>query len=436
MVTLENIIEEKNLLQACEQVMNKDGAPGVDRMLAEDLHKYLKENEQNLRNQVLEGTYRPQSVRRVEIPKPNGGVRKLGIPTVVDRMLQQSIAQELDREYDVTFSETSYGFRKGRSAHDALDKAVEYLNSGLMYIVEIDLEKFFDRVNHDKLMHLLSKRISDKRVLRLLRRYLECGVMENGVVHKNEEGTPQGGNLSPILSNIMLDELDKELESRGHKFVRYADDISIFSKSERAAERILGSISIYLESDLKLKVNREKSGIRRPSKGNLLGFGFWHGKGGEICPRISEKSYIRLKEKLKRITSRSQSLSTAERIVKLKQVTRGWINYFAKADGRQRLIRIDEWLQARLRMCIWKQWKKVKTRVANLKKLGASSQKAYEWGNTRRGYWRTAHSPVLQTTITVARIKLKGHATLLDSYTFRRQALMNRRDTRTVRPVV
>lgn len=421
---------------ACHQVMSNDGAPGVDGMKAEDLFKYLVNNWKEMQSSVLAGKYRPEAVRRVEIPKPNGGVRNLGIPTVVDRMLQQAIAQELDKEYDATFSATSYGFRKGRAAHDALDQATQYLNSGLTYIVEIDLEKFFDRVNHDKLMYLLSKRISDKGVLRLIRRYLESGVMENGVLRCNEEGTPQGGNLSPILSNIMLDELDKELEQRGHKFVRYADDISIFAGSQRAAERILESVTEWLEKRLKLKVNREKSGIRRPSKGNLLGFGFWHAKGGEILPRVSEKSYTRLKEKLKRFTSRSWSVSMETRLVKINQLTRGWVNYFAKADARTRLGRIDEWLQARLRMCIWKQWKRVRTRIANLQKLGVNAQKAYEWGNTRRGYWRTAHSPILQTTITNERLKQKGYVPTLETYTLRRKTLMNRRDTRTVRPVV
>ncbi len=436
MVTLENIIDERNLLIACGQVMSNDGAPGIDGMKAEDLFKYLVQHWEELQTAVLEGKYRPEAVRRVEIPKPNGGVRQLGIPTVIDRMLQQTIAQALDKAYDATFSETSYGFRRGRSAHDALEKATEYLNNGLQYIVEIDLEKFFDRVNHDKLMSLLSRSVSDKRVLRLIRRYLESGVMDNGVITRNAEGTPQGGPLSPILSNIMLDLLDKELESRGHKFVRYADDISIFTSSQRGAERILASLIDWIERRLKLKVNREKSGIRRPSDGNLLGFGFWHGQGGAIRPRVSSKSYNRLKEKIKRLTQRSWSVSMDERLLKLSQVTRGWVNYFYKADAKKRLARIDEWMQTRLRMCIWKQWKRVRTRVSNLQKLGVSKQKAYEWGNTRKGYWRTAHSPILGTTVTIERLKQKGYVPLMDTYTLRRKTLMNRRDTRTVRPVV
>jgi RNA-directed DNA polymerase len=291
-------------------------------------------------------------------------------------------------------------------------------------------------VNHDRLMSRLSQQIEDKDVLRLIRRYLTCGVMENGVKRTVTEGTPQGGPLSPILSNIVLDELDKELERRKLRFVRYADDISIFVGSQKAAERILENITSWIESRLKLRVNREKSGIRRPSKGQLLGFGFWHAPGGETRPRVSEKSYTRLKEKIRKITSRSWSISMEDRIRKLMQVTRGWVNYFAHADAKQRLIRIEEWTQARLRMCVWKQWKRVKTRIASLRKLGVSEQKAYEWGNTRKGYWRIAHSPILHTTITCERLKQKGYTPLTEMYTLRRKTLMNRRDTRPVRPVV
>jgi RNA-directed DNA polymerase len=435
-MTLEDIIEDRNILGACMQVMSNDGAPGIDGMTTDELYHHFVHEWDNYKKMLLEGRYQPQAVRRVEIPKANGGVRKLGIPTVMDRTIQQSIAQQLDKLYNPTFSESSYGFRRGLSCHDALDKAIEHLNNGLDWIVEIDLEKFFDRVNHDRLMYVLSRRISDKRVLKLIRSYLECGVMENGVITRNEEGTPQGGNLSPILSNIVLDELDKELENRGHRFVRYADDISIFTGSERSAKRILEGISAWIEKQLKLKVNREKSGIKRPSKGQLLGFGFWHATGGEIRTRVSEKSYTKLKEKVKKLTNRSWSVSMEERLCKLRQVTVGWVNYFAKADARQRLIRIDEWIQARLRMCIWKQWKRVRTKVTNLQKLGVSAQKAYEWGNTRKGYWRIAHSPILHTTITNERLRQKGYSPLLETYTRRRKSLVNRRDTRTVRPVV
>lgn len=436
MVILENIINERNLISACEQVMRNDGAAGIDGMPAKELYHYLVKHWQELQKEVKEGIYLPEAVRRVEIPKPNGGVRQLGIPTVIDRMLQQSIAQELDKYYDPKFSQRSYGFRKGRSAHDALEQALEYLNSGLDYIVEIDLEKFFDRVNHDRLMSRLSQGITDKGVLRLIRSYLNSGVMENGIKRPTEEGTPQGGPLSPILSNIVLDELDKELDKRGLSYVRYADDISIFVGSQRAAQRILSGISEWIEQRLKLRVNAEKSGIRRPGKGQLLGFGFWHGQGGEIRARVSEKSYERLKGKIRKMTSRSWSMSMDERIQRLMQVTRGWINYFAHADAKGGLKRIEEWTQARLRMCIWKQWKRVKTRIAALCKLGVKKHQAYQWANTRKGYWRTAHSPILQTSISAKRLKQKGYIPLMELYTLRRQTLMNRRDTRPVRPVV
>ena len=436
MVTLSNILDERNLLAACGQVMQNEGAPGIDGMRTEELFTWLVGNWKELQEEVKADRYRPAAVRRVEIPKPNGGIRQLGIPTVIDRMLQQSIAQELDKHYDAKFSETSYGFRRGRSTHDALERTQIYLNEGYDYIVEIDLEKFFDRVNHDRLMSRLSQQIEDKDVLRLIRRYLTCGVMENGVKRTVTEGTPQGGPLSPILSNIVLDELDKELERRKLRFVRYADDISIFVGSQKAAERVMENLTSWIESRLKLRVNRDKSGIRRPSKGQLLGFGFWHAQGGEIRPRVSEKSYTRLREKIRKITRRSWPVSMDERIRKLMQVTRGWVNYFAYADGHTRLRRIEEWTQARLRMCIWKQWKRVKTRIASLRKLGVSEQKAYEWGNTRKGYWRIAHSPILHTTITCERLKQKGYTPLTELYTLRRKTLMNRRDTRPVRPVV
>jgi RNA-directed DNA polymerase len=436
MVTIEAITDERNLLWACMRVMQNDGAPGIDGMRAEDLYAYLVRHWQELQESVKKGTCRPEAVRRVEIPKPNGGARQLGIPTVTDRMLQQSIAQELDKHYDAKFSQASYGFRKGRSARDALEQATALLNEGLKYIVEIDLEKFFDRVNHDRLMSRLGQSIQDKEVLRLIRRYLTCGAMEHGVRRATTEGTPQGGPLSPILSNIVLDELDKELEKRGLKFVRYADDISIFTGSRRAAGRVLEGMTKWIEERLKLRVNREKSGVRPASKGQLLGFGFWHGKEGEIRPRISEKSYARLKEKIRKVTSRSWSVSMGERIRKLMQITRGWINYFACADARQRLRRIEEWTQARLRMCIWKQWKKVRTRIAELQKLGVPPRKAREWGKTRKGYWRIAHSPILHTTITNERLKQKGYMPLTEMHALRRETLMNRRDTGTVRPVV
>lgn len=435
-MTLESILDGRNILNALSQVVRNGGAPGVDGMKTEEVTSHVMEHWRELQKEILEGRYRPQAVRRVEIPKPNGGVRQLGIPTVLDRVLQQSIAQELDKLYDNTFSEYSYGFRKGRSAHDAIEQALKYLNEGRHYVVEIDLEKFFDRVNHDKLMFGLSLRIADKRVLKLIRHYLQAGTMEHGVIRRNEEGTPQGGNLSPILSNIVLDRLDKELEKRGHKFVRYADDISIFVGSRRAGERVLEGCTAWIEKELKLKVNREKSGIRELNKAQILGFGFYYGSGGSIEARISNKSFSRLKTKLQDLTRRSWSISMAERLGKITQVTRGWINYFGIAHGKTRLMRIDEWLRSRLRMCIWKQWKRVKTRYKSLRQLNIPHEQAYMWANTRKGYWRIAHSPILTLTISIPRLKERGYIPLMELYTHKRNTLTNRRDTRTVRPVV
>lgn len=420
---------------AHEQVVRNKGAAGIDKMPVSELRSYLKTEWETLKVAIQTGTYRPQAVRRVEIPKPNGGVRLLGIPTVSDRFIQQSIAQVLSQHYDPQFSEFSYGFRPNRSCHHAIDTALDYLNAGYEYIVEIDLSKFFDRVNHDRLMYQLSTQISDKALLKLIRKYLQSGVMIDGVVHKTEEGTPQGGNLSPILSNIVLDELDKELEKRGHKFVRYADDISIFVKSRRAGERVLSSVSDFIENRLKLKVNHDKSGVNHYRKGGLLGFGFYKDAKGVQC-RISEKSYQRFRRKLKRFTSRSWSVTFDFRLTYINWLINGWVSYYGKAKGRAKLRRIDEWLRRRLRMCIWKQWKKVGKRMRSLIQLGASRQKAYEWANTRKSYWRVSKSPILQRTITNARLEQRGYHSIVKKYNRRHLILTNRRDTRTVCPVV
>lgn len=435
MIRIEDILEKENLRAAYKQVVGNKGAAGIDQMQTEDLGSYLTENWSQLRAEIMSGTYQPQAVRRVEIPKPNGGVRLLGIPTVFDRMLQQSIAQRLSNYYDPKFSNYSYGFRPNRSAHQCIDTTLSYLNAGYSYIVEIDLAKFFDRVNHDRLMYRLSMDISDKKVLGLIRRYLQSGVMMNGLVQKTEEGTPQGGNLSPILSNIVLDELDKELAQRGHLYVRYADDISIFVKSRRAGERVLESMSNWIEKKLKLQVNREKSGVKHYTKGGLLGFGFYKDAKGVQC-RILDKSYQRFKRKLKQYTKRSWSVSFDFRLAYINSLVQGWISYFGKAKGKSRVNRIDEWLRRRLRMCIWKQWKRVRTKYRSLVQLGISENQAYQWANTRRSYWRTSKSPILQRAVTTKRLEQRGYISILKKYIKRHSTLMNRRDTRTVRPVV
>ena len=434
-VLLENILSRNHLLGAYNQVVGNKGASGIDGMTVDDLGDYLKENWESIRLKIEQGKYKPSAVRRVSIPKPNGGERHLGIPTVLDRMVQHSISQELNKLYDPNFSEYSYGFRKGRDAHQALNQSLDYIQEGYEYMVSIDLEKFFDRVNHDKLMSKLSKGITDKEVLRLIRRYLQSGIMEEGLIRKNEEGTPQGGNLSPILSNIVLDELDKELESRGHRFVRYADDISIFVKTSRAGLRVLESVSNWISKHLKLRVNLEKSGVKHCMKGELLGYGFYKSKTGYGF-RISPSSYKRFQIKLKRLTKRSWSVSLDYRFEKLRQTIQGWLNYYGLAAGKRRIRRLDEWLRRRVRMCIWKMWKLVPTRMRSLIRLGIPKGKAYMWANTRKGYWEISGSPILETSITNRRLEKRGYRSLLSYYLHRHSILMNRRDTRTVRPVV
>ncbi len=405
---LEKILSRDNMNAAYKQVVRNKGSHGIDGMKVDELLPYLKKNGNNLIEELKAGTYRPKPVRRVEIPKPDGGVRLLGIPTVVDRMIQQAIAQILTPIFAPEFSENSFGFRPGRSAHQAIKRAQGYINEGYNWVVDIDLAKYFDTVNHDKLMALVARKIKDKRVLKLIRGYLKSGVMINGVAIETEEGCPQGGPLSPLLSNIMLNELDKELEKRGHKFCRYADDCNIYVRSRKAAERTMQSVTKFLEGKLKLRVNREKSAVDRPWKRKFLGFSFYRGKEG-IRIRVHKKSIERVKEKIRQITSRSNGMSMDARLLKLKQLIKGWVNYFRIADMKSLARTLDEWTRRRLRMCIWKQWKKVRTRSQNLMKLGLDRQKAWEFANTRKGYWRTAKSPILSQTITNERLQKRGY---------------------------
>jgi len=396
---MERTLSRDNMLFALKRVERNKGSHGVDGMKVDELRPFLKQNWLSIRERILTGKYQPNAVRRVEIPKPDGGIRLLGIPTVLDRLIQQAIAQTLTNIFDPYFSNSSFGFRPGRSAHDAVKQAKKYMNQGYKYVVDMDLEKFFDKVNHDILMHRVSKRIKDKRVLKLIRFYLQSGIMLNGVIIKNEEGTPQGGPLSPLLANILLDDLDKELEKRGHKFCRYADDCNIFVKSERAGQRVMESITNFLEKKLKLKVNKEKSAVDRPTRRKFLGFIFYAAKG-EYNIRIHPKSIKRIKDKIREITSRSYSINMEYKIKRLNQITTGWVNYFSIARAKTIMKSLDEWIRRRLRMCIWKQWKKPKTKIKNLISLGINKYKAYEWGNTRKGYWRIAHSPILSKSLT------------------------------------
>jgi group II intron reverse transcriptase/maturase len=396
---LEQILSRGNMNLAYERVVGNKGSAGLDKMGVDELLPYLKQRGNELIEQLLTGRYKPQAVRRVEIPKPDGGVRLLGIPTVIDRLIQQSISQVLEPLLEEGFSESSYGFRPKRNAHQAIIKAKEYIESGRKYVVDIDLEKFFDRVNHDKLMYLLSKKIGDKRVLKLIRQYLQSGVMINGLWSVTEEGTPQGGPLSPLLSNVMLDELDKELEKRGHKFCRYADDCNIYVKSQKAAERVMKSVSRYLEEELKLKVNEKKSEVGNPKQRKFLGFSFYQ-KRQEIGVRIHSKPLERIKDKVRKLTSRSNGMSMEERIKKLSSLIGGWVGYFRLADIKKHCQQLDEWMRRRLRMCYWKNWKGIKTKHDNLVKYGISNAKAWEYANTRKSYWRIANSPVLSTSLT------------------------------------
>lgn len=394
---LNQILSRENMLLALKRVEKNKGSHGVDKMPVQILRQHLVENWSPIREAILGGTYEPMPVRRVEIPKPDGGVRLLGIPTVTDRLIQQAIAQVLSKIYDPLFSEHSYGFRPNRSAHDAVRKAKGYIQEGYRWVVDMDLEKFFDKVNHDRLMSMLAKKIVEKPLLKLIRRYLQAGVMINGVVSSMEKGTPQGGPLSPLLSNIVLDELDKELESRGHRFVRYADDCNIYVKSKRAGERTLASIQRFIEGKLRLKVNEEKSAVDRPWKRKFLGFSFTSTKEPRI--RIAKASIQRMKGKVREITSRKMPYPMEYRIQKLNQYLTGWCGYFALADTKTPFEQLDKWIRRRLRMCLWKNWKKPKARVRNLIQLGVPKGKAYEWGNSRKSYWRISNSPILHKTL-------------------------------------
>ena len=412
---LDEILATENLNTAYKRVKENRGSHGVDGMGVDALLPCLKIHGVDIRQSLLEGTYRPQPVRRVEIPKPDGGIRLLGIPTVIDRMIQQAISQVLTPIFEPIFSHRSYGFRPKRSAHDAVRQAQQYISEGYRTVVDIDLEKFFDRVNHDKLMSLLARRISDKRVLKLIRWYLESGVMSGGLVSATDEGTPQGGPLSPLLSNVMLDELDKELERRGHRFCRYADDCNIYVKSKRAGDRVMRSVTEFIGHRLKLRVNREKSAVDSPTRRKFLGFSFYW-KNGKIHLRVHPKPIKRLKEKVREATSRSNSMSMEERIRRLNNVTRGWVNYFRLANMLTHCRTLDEWTRRRLRMCYWKQWKRITTKHDNLVHLGLADSIAWQYANTRKGYWHIAKSPILSQTLTNDHFRRIGLISFSEAY--------------------
>jgi len=407
---LEEILKRQSVEKAMLQVERNKGVGGVDDMQTDELRAYINDNYQQLRQEVLTGNYTPEAVKKVEIPKPQGGFRMLGIPTVIDRLIQQAISQWLNQFYEPYFSEFSYGFRPNRNAHQAVLQALTYLNEGYEYVIELDLEKFFDKVNHDKLMSLVMRKVTDKPTLRLIRQYLRSGIMEGGVVSQRIEGTPQGSPLSPLLSNIILDELDKELTGRGHRFVRYADDCSIYVKSEKAANRVLESITKYIEEDLKLKVNKEKSKVSNPAESTLLGFTFYK-EGGSWSIRIAPKSIKRIKDKSRKLTQRSDGSNTRQKIQKITPVVRGWVQYFsiARAFAENTMKDLDGFVRVRMRMGLWKAWKNCRTRTKNLIKLKAGSQRSYEWGYSSKGACRIAHSPVLSTTLNNAYFTKEGY---------------------------
>ncbi len=395
---LEQILSRENLLDALKRVEHNKGSHGIDEMPVQNLRAHIMENWTSLRKQMEEGSYYPEPVRRVEIPKPNGGKRKLGIPTVTDRFIQQAIAQVLTTIYDPSFSQHSYGFRPNKRGHNAVRQAKQYLKQGYSWVIDMDLEKFFDKVNHDRLMRTLSKRITDTRVLKLIRSYLQAGIMEGGLVHRNTEGTPQGGPLSPLLSNIVLDELDKELEDRGLCFVRYADDCNIYVKSKRAGVRIMRSVTTFIEKKLKLKVNEQKSAVDRPWKRKFLGFSFTNQRKNQKI-RISKESIQRFKQRIRVLTSRKHSIDMESRIKKLNQYLVGWLGYYQLAETPSVFKKLDAWIRRRLRMIRWKEWKKIKAKEKNLIRCGIDSNKAWEWANTRKAYWRISNSPILSRAL-------------------------------------
>lgn len=414
---LEEILDRDNLNRAFKQVKSNKGAPGIDGMTVEDALPWLQENKEGLLESIRQGKYTPQPVRRKEIPKSDGGTRKLGIPTVVDRVIQQAIAQKLQPIYEPLFSEGSYGYRPGRSAQQAMMKAKEYVEEEYVYVVQADLSKYFDTLNHELLLNQLREEIKDKRVIELIKKYLKSGVMENGVICKTEEGSPQGGPLSPLLANIYLNKFDHEMEGRGVKLLRYADDIIILAKSQRAAERLLESCRKYLEEKLKLKMNMDKSMATSVFSSKFKFLGFTLGKNGQgIHIRAHNKSLKKAKQKLKEKTKRRQPKTVKEVMKDVETYIRGWLGYYYIASIKNTLASWNKWLRRRLRMYIWKQWKIPKARIKALIQLRIPKDEAYKWGNSRLGYWRIAGSPILCRAIDDKKLVQAGYYDFLARY--------------------
>ena len=415
---LEAILHKDNFNRAYKRVKANKGAPGIDGMTIEEALPYLQEHQQELTNRIYSGKYTPSPVRRVEIPKPDGGVRKLGIPTVIDRTLQQAITQQLVPIYEPLFTDGSYGYRPNRDAKGAILKIKEYAEQGYTYAVVLDLSKYFDTINHEILINLLRKNVKDERVVQLIKRYLKSGVMENGVVIETEEGSPQGGNLSPLLANIYLNEFDREFLKRGVPCIRYADDIVLLAKSRKASERLLESSTRYLEEKLKLIVNREKSrtvSVFAIRNFKFLGFALGRNRSG-IYVRVHAKSWEKFKSKLKELSSRKRCQSIKPSLERIKVYARGWLNYYGIASMKSNMNDVNGWLYHRIRMCIWKQWKRVRTRYRNLRGMGAPKDLAWKAANSRRGYWFTTHTVVINMAMTKERLINSGFYDLATAY--------------------
>jgi len=403
---IEEVIDRDNLFKALKRVKANGGAAGADGMTVGQLPDYLRENWPRIREELKAGTYQPQPVRRVEIPKPDGGTRKLGIPAAVDRLIQQAVLQVLQPRWDPSFSDNSFGFRPGRSAHQAVAKAQSFIQEGFRWVVDLDLEKFFDRVNHDILMGRVAKRIGDKRLLKLIRGFLEAGVFENGLVGPTDEGTPQGGPLSPLLSNLLLDDLDQELERRGHRFVRYADDSNIYVRSERAGLRVMESLTAFLTNKLKLKVNESKSAVARPGQRKFLGFSFTG--GDKVRRRIAPKAVLRFKERIRELTRRSRGTSVERMVEELRRYLNGWLGYFGFCETPRVLSDLEGWLRRKLRCFLWKQWKRGRVRFKELTTRGVGKELAAQTTSSAHGPWRMSNSPALNIALNNAYFKALG----------------------------
>jgi RNA-directed DNA polymerase len=412
---MEEVLRRENVSRAYDRVVRNGGAPGVDGMSVAELMPYCRMHWARIREELFQGTYKPQPVRRVEIPKPDGkGMRILGIPTVMDRMIQQALLQVLQPIFDPTFSDASYGFRPGRSTHGAILRAREYVREGYRWVVDLDLAKFFDLVNHDVLMARVASRVKDKRVLLLIRRYLQAGIMEGGLVSPRTEGTPQGGPLSPLLSNVLLDELDKELERRGHKFVRYADDSNVYVKSKAAGERVMASLEWFLAKRLRLKVNREKSAVARPWERKFLGYSVtWH-RAPKL--RVAPQSLQRLKGKLRQILRRGRGRSLAKVIEELTPVLRGWVAYFRRVEVKASFEELDEWVRRKLRCLLWRQWKRPKTRLKTLAERGIDKARAAKSAYNGRGPWWNAGASHMNEAVPTRVFRKLGLVSLLQEH--------------------